>query len=103
MSLRPDLLRAQRGEGPLAVAVHPLPSERVLEVPQAYSHLMSPHTETSVLGLPVEAIDRYVDASRYGAVRWKTYDPQHDPGWGYGLLVVRDGVLLCGPSRWDSS
>jgi hypothetical protein len=79
----------------------PLPGERVIEVPQAYSHLMS-DGRGSMVGLPVGAIERLV-SPRYGSLRWTAFDPKHHPAWGYGLLVVRDGVLQPGPARWDTS
>lgn len=99
--LRPELRAAQRGEGPFATPVIPEPGERVIQVPQAASFLVSIWDGDSVLGLPVSAIERHL-SPRYGSPGWHTYDPRHDPEWGYALLVVRDGLLYAGPQQWDS-
>lgn len=85
-----------------AIDVIPVAGERVIEVAQADSHLLSLFDAASVLGQPEDAINRHI-GTRWGAPRWKTYDPQHDPAWGCGLIVVREGRLRRGPTRWDSS
>lgn len=100
--LRADLIQAQHGMGPLADVVMPEPGERVIEVPQASSFLMSVFEPSSVLGLPVAVVETYMQP-RYGYPQWHVFDQRHDPAFGYGLLVVRDGVLRRGPARWDSS
>jgi hypothetical protein len=80
--------------------ITPAPGERVIEIPQAYSDVIGRFARQSVKDVGHLIFARGVG---YGYPRWTTYDPAHDPAWGYGLLVVRDGVLHAGPTRWDTS
>ncbi len=79
--------------------VEPIAGERVLEVPQAYSYLLSPHDARSIIGRSAEDAGRLV--SEHGP-RVISYRPQRDPATGYGLIVLRDGRCRRGPTRWDS-
>jgi len=76
--------------------VLPEPGERVIEVPQLEYRLMA------LAGQPAAAIAPFVGSS-YHQPRWVSYNRQIHPGWGCGLLLVRDGLLCRGPERWDSS
>ncbi len=74
--------------------------ERVLVVPQSWSHLMRLSHRGHVIGQPEDVLDAFPE--RYGFPYWANHTIGM-PGWGYGLLVVRNGKLALGPSQWDSS
>lgn len=81
--------------------VMPEPGERVVCVPQCSYHLTDLAERDGLVGLPASVVDRYT-TKQYGAPYWLPYH-RYEPGRGYALLVIRDGVIRKGPQNWDSS
>lgn len=89
--------------GQVPLTIHPTKpelGERVLVVPQSWSHLMNLGHHGNIVGKSEDVLDAYPE--RYGFPYWTNYTAGM-PGWSYGLMVVRDGKLALGPSQWDSS
>lgn len=74
--------------------------ERVVQVPQS-SHYLLTTGGVGLIGRPASDLKLYV-TDVYGQPSWINYQPARDPGRGYGLIVVRDGLCYRGPTRWDS-
>jgi hypothetical protein len=86
--------------------------ERVLLVPQAAAHLTNPHRpDDNAIGKAPHSVTpvlgaRALDGAPASKERWTL------PTWmpytatllrkGYGLMLVRNGLLVVGPSLWDS-
>lgn len=78
----------------------PTAGENVLLVPQASAWLMNPHDARNVVGQPTSSVDALV-GERWEQPSWTTYTSTLLRK-GFGLLVVREGVLAEGPTWWDS-
>ena len=87
--------------------IKPILGERVLVIPQVWSVLTNPHLpDANAIGKDPEVV--HAVGARHGDER----DDPARPRWetftstllrtGYGVMVVREGVLLEGPSQWDS-
>jgi hypothetical protein len=81
----------------------PLPElgERVLVVPQGWSHLCNAQDPGNVLGEPPDAVSETLQPG-YGFPWWAVYDQALVVSLGYGLMLVREGKLVRGPTNWDS-
>jgi hypothetical protein len=88
--------------------VKPVLGERVLLVPQVWAILTNPHLpDGNAIGKDPEII--HAVGARHGdhrdddvaRPRWETFTSTLVQT-GYGVMVVREGVLLEGPAKWDS-
>ena len=80
--------------------LEPEPGERVVLVPQAYSYLLTPQSRFGMVGKCADGLGPHLGDRTMP--HWVTYQPLHHPGWGYGLLLVREGWCYRGPCQWDS-
>ena len=88
--------------------ITPVLGERVLVIPQVWSILTNPHMpDANAIGKDpgiVYAVgQRHSDHRDDDAARprWETFTSTL-LRTGVGVMVVREGVLLEGPARWDS-
>lgn len=75
--------------------VTPAIGEAVLCVPQRLSHLMRTLDGKTMADLPEFS-------NNYGQPYLSAFASDM-PHWGWGVMVIRDGVFHRGPAQWDSS
>lgn len=79
----------------------PTIGERVLVVRQSWAHLMNPGHRGHAIGQPEDVFDELPD-DKSQFPYWDNFTTDM-PGWGYGLMLVRDGKLVLGPENFDTS
>lgn len=73
--------------------------EEVLVVSQTYWYLATHDDPRTLVGRTARAAKKHLDENNLRAPYWWTFEPGF-PGWGYGVLVIRDGKFEQGPTDW---